>query len=1037
MRQVSAALRAAIEAGERIVKSVFTVDWDLDGVQTTIDDFTHQIGSVDVTQSLESSLPQQVQVVPGVAVAELTATIERGNRFRYDVPVLLRNITSASSGASSVTTITITTPAGAREGDVMLLSVFISSKFNATNPGAQFLYYDLIRGTNVPWTVMSVRGDGVNFSDPAFARIEGILLARRVTATEPSTYTIAVPPDGTAIFVGAAVNIGDQNIIGITDFDTKGEDGVDNPTSVILPPMNVDLPGSMIVAFYGASSFQVSGSAFSPSTVDDIEQVELATTAAPSGGNANVRMAVMTTASPARGRHLKSANYTSSGSITATVGFGVVLGPKLAGDESQHAAWMMSELNPDSPYAGKIRIRRPVKWDLYFITADGFERVPIFTGFTTTTSGASRSRIATIKALDNRENLRGTRQGMNIVAESPVSLDFYLELPYMPGLETTWVISKLLIFAFNRSQTNGVFTFENQHPLRNGMGYFASPLANKFSYLWVPFHGSAHPIAGQVINAYIEGPTLVRRRFEFDPGPFVTATRALPVGTSLNATWFSTGEGFPSQPWSITNGQLGGRIQHWLKRGTAGGYCYITVTNDEPGSSPTYTHISRIASDGTWSFRVTQPGGVSRNIAGPTVPSDDLWHFIAVHYDSVNGSVTFRIDNTNTVVAMATWANAAPAAVFFNVVNMYVGDGASIAELQLAGSYDPSSGLKVGIVVTDTYANENFTPTAFIDKSNNVLDCVPVIDDTQDAFGVISEIADVESAAFFFDADGYPHYRNTRSDVTTTGQTIQKQLTARKTLQDLGYESGVQQIANIISVAYVTFETIVNGTAYSAGGVISITPGDTLVFNIVMPGPVIQGTNVLFSANSSADGTGIDLGSYISSSGSASEPNLVSITLTNDGPFTAYFVNTSGQPDLVGIATWMAPSANANAPITYQSIDSIRKYGEQPLPTISGSQWMQREDSAASLALTLLSDLADAKPVLTNVPIKGDPTLEFGDLCTVVDKFGLGMEGLYRITGKDPSHDTSNGFTQDLVVRQAATVAFWDSNSWDDGTVWG
>ncbi len=1034
MRQVSAALRAAIDAGERVVKSVFTIDWDNDGVQT-LDDLSHQVGKISATQSLESSLPPQVQVVPGVAVAELTASIERGNVFRYDVPVALRSVTTASSGSGAATSISITKPAGALEGDVMLLSVMLSSDFS--NPVSQFTYYDMIRGTNVPWTVMSVRGDGVNFSDPAFARVEGVLLTRRVTSTEPETYTITVPPNGTAVYVASAVNIGQQNIIGITDFDTKGEDGVDNPTSVTLPPVTVDLPGSMIVAFYAASSFQVSGSAFSPSTTDDVEQAEIATTRSPATAPANIRMAVMTTTNPSRGRHQKSATYTSNGALASTVGFVVVLGPKLAGDEAQHAAWMMSELNQNSPYAGKLRIRRPVRWDLYFITADGFERVPLFTGFTTTANANSRSRSATIKALDNRENLRGTQQGMNIIAESPTVLDLSSGLPYMPGLEATWVISKLLAFAFYRTQTNGVFTFENQHPLRNGMGYFASPLPNKFSFLWIPFHGSAHPFSGDVLNAYIEGPTLVRRRFEFDPGPFVGATRVLPTGTSLNATWRGFGEGYPSQVWNPNNGQLGGRIQHWLKRGTVGGYCYITLTDQEPGAGPTYTCISRIASDGTWSFRVTQPGGVSRNIAGPTVPADDLWHFIGVHFDSVNGSVTFRVDTTNTVVAMTTWANATPAVFFQDIATMFMGDGASIAELQVAGSYDPTSGVNVGIAVTDSWANESFTPTAFIDKSDVILDVVPVIDPNQDAFGVLAEISDVESAAFFFDADGYPHYRTGRSNVTTTGQTVQRQITAQKSLQDLGYESGVQQIANIISVAYTEFLATVDGEAFHAGGVIGIGVGETLSFDTVMPGPVFGSVIVSFSANSSVDGSGIDLFTYISWGAAAFYPNTVSFTVTNDGPFPAFFVNGSGQPDLIATASWFAPSNNANVPVTYQDITSIRKYGEQPLPTISGSQWMQRADSAASLALTLLSDLADAKPVLTNVPIKGDPTLEFGDLCTIVDLFGLGVNGLYRISGKDPSHTTRDGFTQDLVVRQAATIAFWDSNSWDDGTVWG
>lgn len=1037
MRNVSAALRAAIDAGERVVRTTFTVDWDLDGVQD-IDDLSHHLGNVALTQSLESSLPLQVQAVPGVAVAELTASIERGNRFRYDVPVTLRGVGSASSGSSQVTTITVPKPAGAREGDVMLLSVFISANQNGLNTTKSFSNYDVTRGTNVPWVVMSTRGDGLSSLDAAYARVEGLLLSRRVTATEPAVYTIAVPPDATAIYVGAAVNIGDQNIIGITDYDTKGEDGVDNPTSVTMPPVTVDLPGSMIVAFYAASSFQVSGSAFSPSTTDDVEQVEIATTTSPSGGVANVRMAVMTTAAPARGRHQKSAIYTSSGSLTSTLGFIVVLGPKLAGDEAQHAAWMMSELNTSSPYAGKLRIRRPVRWDLYFITADGFERVPLFTGFSTTASANSRSRTATIKALDNRENLRGTKQGDNIIAESPLSLDTSSGLPFMPGLEATWVVSKLLVFAFYRAQTSSTFTFENQIPLKNGMGYFASPLANKFSFLWAPFHGSVHPLTGQVLNAYVRDASLIDRRFEFAVGPFVAATKPVSVGTSQNALWQGFGEGYPSSTWSSTNGQLGGRIQHWVKRGTSGGYCWISVTDIQPGLGATYTVQSRIANDGVWTFRVTQVGGITRTIVGPSVPADDLWHFVGVHYDSVNGSVTFRLDNANTVVAMATWANATPAIFFSDCVTMFMGDGAAIAELQVAGSYDPSSAAKVGILIGDTWANENFTPTAFIDKSDLVLDSLPFIDDNEDAFSILSAIADAEIAAFFFDADGYPHYRTSRSDVSTTGQTVQGQFTSRKALQDVNYESGVQQIANIVSVGYTPFLPVIDQQAFSASGIIQIGPGAEYHLTITLPGPNIffLVPTVTYTVNSAADGGGQNFTALVDYSVTYG-PYRIILTLFNNAGVNVWLVDGSGQPALTVNASWMAPQSESVSPVTYTDVDSIRKYGEQALPTISGSPWLQREESAASMSLKLLSDLADARPVITNLPIKGDPTIEFGDLRTVVDTFGLGINGVYRVTGKNQSHSPAEGFTQELVVRQAATVAYWDTNFWNDGTVWG
>lgn len=1032
MRQVSAALRAAIDSGERVVRSIFTVDWDDDGIQP-LDDLSHQTSDVQVTQSLESSLPPTVQVVPGVAVAELKATLERGNVFRYDAPVTFRGLTSASGNFT--TTITVPRPTTTREGDVVILAVFISSSLGQI--GGQFVQYDIIRGTNVEWTFLALRGDGISFNDPAYARVEGLLLARRATANEPTSYTIQVPPDGTALWVGSAVNIGDQNIIGITDVETKGEDEVDTATSVTIPPINVDLPGSMIVAFYAASSYQVSGMGFSPSTSDDVEQVELVTTAPPVSGASNVRMAVMTTAAPPRGRNLKVANITGPAALVATLGFAVVLGPRLAGDEAQHAAWTFSEMNPDSPYAGKTRIRRPTRWDIAFITDDGFERVPLFTGFTVSNTAGSRSRRMEFTALDNRENLRGTKRTMNVVASTLIPEDTLTFLPYMPGLETTWVISKLLIEAFVRSSTSyGVATYEGQHPLRNGMGYFASPLANKFSFLWAPMHGSLHPIAGRVRSAYVQSLSTARRRAEFGPGPFVAATRVQPDGTTTNATWIGETYGYASQLWHPTNGQLGGRMQYWFKRGVGNGLGSVFATDDEIGLSNAYIVESRVAADGTWTLRVTQPS-ITRTITGPSIPADDTWHFLGVHFDSVNASVTFRLDNTNTVVAMTAWANATPAVLFFNVARMSVGSGAAIAELQIAGSYDPSSGAYVGIKVTDTWANEDFTPTAFIDMTGNLLDCVPSIASDADTFSIIAEISDVELAAFFFDADGFPHYRNSRSNVTTDGQTVQRQITAQRTLKDLTYEASVQQIANIVSASWIPYEQIVNGVAYQASGVIEIAPGEIFTLALVMPGPVAGAATVTtVHANSAPDGTGTNLDGYLSYGVTPGDASLT-FFVSNGSAQTMYLVDGSGTPSLIVSATWFAPSSATIAPVTYADITSIRKYGEQPLPPLGGSQWLQREDSAASLALTVLSDLSEVHPVLTNVPIKGDPTLEFGDLVTIVDIHGLGVDGLYRITGKDPKHTPNDGFTQDLVVRQASTIAYWDENSWDDGTVWG
>src|SRR5213076_114569 len=73
-------------------------------------------------------------------------------------------------------------------------------------------------------------------------------------------------------------------------------------------------------------------------------------------------------------------------------GFALALAPALAGDDGQHAAWTFSELNPNSPYAGKSRLGRRVKWLVEFATSNGFQSVPLFTGLTLDAGASSRGR---------------------------------------------------------------------------------------------------------------------------------------------------------------------------------------------------------------------------------------------------------------------------------------------------------------------------------------------------------------------------------------------------------------------------------------------------------------------------------------------------------------------------------------------------------------------------------------------------------------------------------------------------------------------
>jgi len=1025
MRQVSAALRAAIDSPERVIDSTFTVDWDNDGVQS-IDDLSRKVDTISMTQSLESSLPLQVQVVPGVAVAEVTAKIARGNTVRYTVPTFLRALQLTSAAAANMTKISIARPANAKTGDVVLLAIFVSQ----SGVGSQAASWQPLRRSNVTWLPLAVRGDGGVLT----TRVEGLLMTRRVADDEPNVYTLQVSSTNSTIVHGSYVAVvGDQDIMGITDIAQKGEDDVTTATSITLPQTTVSVPQSTVITFVAASSYAVSGTGFTPLDPADTERDETLVNGL-GVSRPSLRVAALVSENADQGTYTKGVTITGSvgASEVATVGFSVVLAPKLAGDEAQHAAWTFSELNPNSPYAGKTRIRRKTQWLLQFITENGRESVPIFTGYTTAPSGAS-DRTVTIKALDRREDMRNTNQGMDILAEYPESRDSVTGgmLPTLPGLEATWMVSHRFFNAFMRTRpsTTGVFTYESQSPIASGLGFFPSPIGHFATMVWAPLHGSAHALFGFIQFAYATmAGSSTAKRLAFEVGPFVAGTKNGGPGSTVTMGWQ------PGGIWDWLDGGTGqfvGRAQMWVRRVDSTSTMRLRFA-DNFGS--VHDAWFEVLANGQSQFRVERPGA-SRTVLGPVVPADSAWHFLACSFDSVAGSVRFALDSTVTTAAMATWANSA---VTFAIpsANLALVNGFQVSELQIAGGFD-FNGTRAGVQLTDAFANENFVPTAFIDKSENILDVLPLIDINDDTFSVIAAIANAEFAAFFFDEDGYPHFRTSRSDVSVDGQVVQRQITARRSIMNIGYESGVQQVRNVISVAYTPYGVYRDAEIFSASTIITVPAGTYVEFTVNIPGALA--TNVTdqdYSAFSNIDGTGTNLSPDAYFEIFSETSGQMTIRIHNGSGVTMYLVDNTGQPDFHVRTTYIAPLQGTFAPITYVDTDSIRDFNEQTL-AVGASPWVQTQDSAAAIALKLLSDLNQPHPVITNLQIKGDPTLQFGDLVTVQDVNGLGVNGQYRITGKDPSLSPSEGFTQDLVVRSAAAVAYWDTNSWDDGTVWG
>ncbi len=1015
MQSSSSSLNAAISAAERVIRHEVTVDWDNDGVQN-IDDLSHKVGDIKVTQSLESSLPTQVRVVPGAAVAQLDATLARGNATRYDISCSYKSISTASSGSTTSSLVTINRPSGVLPGDIVVVGIFTLNSSNAQS---------LLSKANIDWATLAIRGDGLDFTN----RIEMQCYMRRVIAAEPLSYTFGLAASET--WAAVAVRIGDPGIMGLHAITSKGYDD-DTTTYPILttPSITTRLPSCTVISFFGANS-PVTGATWSPLD-GDIEQADIQAQAA--GGDV-CTVAVMTADNVQPGVYQKRATLATGASVTSAVAITLAFAPRLAGDEYQHAAWTFSELNRTSPYAGKNRFGRRTSWQVGLYTDAGLEKTPIFTGLSVAGSGSSRSRTAGITALDNREYMRDVWWFNGpLVAENPVVLTSP-PLPFYPGLETTYLVSQQFAFVFTSRSNLGIYTPEKQGAY-GGYGYFVSPHMRPSGILWAPCHGSMEAFLGQGWWAYTQLTTGVKRRVKFSVGPYVAGTEQAPQAPGfIDVGWI--GNTSFANVFTLQN-QYQGRSELWGRFASNTGSLEFKVM--DASISPTRLIRLVITALGTMTVFITMLGGVTRTIVGPTIPIDGAWHFYGVHVDTPSGTALFRIDGVTTTVPFATWGNSAsPSATLF--VNLLAFIGAQASELHLSGgTLDDVFSPPITDVTTlvTPWLNENFVPTAFIDKSENELDTMPFFDISADTWTFLAQLAEAEFAALYFDAHGYPHFRNTRSDVNTVGQTVQKTLQARVNVKDLDYSSEVQSVRNVIDVGYSPHIAFIDQVAWSPSGTTRLSPGSVLSVTIQMPGVVlaIQGFNA-FDGNVAADGSGTVVpSSLLPWSVNSRDLYGIEISITNTYYADVYLVDATGQPSPKLTATWMGPDASQVTPERRTDVNSVRRYREQPL-SISTTVWRQRQSVAASQAIFLVSQLGAPTPVIHNVPIVGDPRLELGDRATLVDVNGLGVSDQFRTTAIDNHGSQNGGFEQSLTVRQATTVARWNVNNWNDGSAWG
>jgi hypothetical protein len=1029
MKNVPASLIAAITSPERVLIPRVSCDWDGDGPNGlgTVDDLSRGISDLEIDLTLTSNIPSVAQPVAGAAVGQLKLDVEQGHLFGEPEYPIVRNITS-SSAATGTGTVSITRGA-VKPGDFVFIWI--------AHSGTQFYLYN--NGMNATWEHLFERGD---FNSSGSHVTTGHLLVRRVGITqadadaEPSTYTFVL-----SSFVPSVVHcvvVASGRTPGIHAFTQKGSDPTPrlDDTYGLLAGRRITttVDNCLIIGFFAGYAVTGGGVTWTPQS----PATELADTCSASGTKANAATCITQISNASAG------SYTLGATISASTEPGVVatiaLAPMIAGDDTQNASWTYSELNLRSLLAGKSRVARPITSRLDVATSEGIQSITLFTGKSLGVDVSSRSRKATLTALDNRELMRNDVSKLSsfsaaIIAENPLKYPGET-LPLFPGLEATWMVS----YVFSYCRTGQIDALVSPGAPA-GDGFFASPNIRTSTILHVPCHGSLEPFQGTTKYAYMQDSIANQSRPKFEHGPWVASTSAAPTGGKIDAKWH-VGSALIS-PWKNSlagDSSTIGRIELYLQASpSASGTATIGCV--DANNSNNYFYLDLLAS-GSLQLRLHMDVGISRTIAGPSFPADNTWHAVGVHWDSTTGSAIFKVDSTTTNVGFSAFTNGSLAS--FTDPNGFatLTNTARMAELQIAGGYPFVSGISDGFVITAStpFMWDNFVPTAYIDKSENIMDSTLAIDPGVDCYSLLTELAEAEFAAVYFDSDGKPHYRTRYSDNTTTGQTVQRTLTTLNALKDVDYQSGIDQLANNIQVPFTPIIIDKNVQVWEPTSPLRIPANSTdYQVNITLPGIRDQYfTDVITigNGNTNPDGSGTvittDLAINIVSSGTEAVAHL-----SNGNPIDVWMVDISGNPTISWNAT-VVKSGPATLIDSVTNSDSIRAHGTQiPVNGISENKWRQRQSIAETLARLLLSDLAEPKPVLTNVKIVGDPRLEIGDLVRFVDHDGLGFDGNYRIVGITSSYTIDEGFTQTLSARHAGCAsAIWDASYWDDCSTW-
>lgn len=665
---------------------------------------------------------------------------------------------------------------------------------------------------------------------------------------------------------------------------------------------------------------------------------------------------------------------------TAAATLSADLAGDVTDDERLDAVRYFSPLNQLSPLHGKQRLGRDVELDLEFLTAAGWQGVPLLRGVSRAMPASVAQRRASLEAIDTRARMRTLVQLPVMVADAPPTTAF-LTSPIKPGLEGSWVVSYVLWQC----------------------GFPLAPPPRAGCRLYLPMHGSALPFIADAYSgspqAWVEDTvTGEQRACRFAPGPHFLATGDM--GANERAQALAPMAAGPTM--FGPDGRSTGRVELWvLGDGSSAMSVGIDTVDNAAGASVL------VFSSGDVDL-VLFNGSTESVSLSSAVPIDGQWHFVGVHWDDAAGRVVMRIDDTSTVLAITptTVAGLGVTIVDTLTASLLIFGGA--AEIQVTA----------GLVEADDWLPTTYTAGAVVDRSQLRLDGIAA-GEPGEGWAILQELATAEQGAVYVDADGRPVYATRARLVSEQAQTSQRTLTARADLLELAYDFALDQVRNVVTCGYSPVAVTMRAEVWSLSETVMIPPGRTHTV-LISTSLATSFHTYEGSANSVSDGSGTgyaigELPPEVTVAFARVSPTSVRLVVSNNLPFNVWLVDVEGQPDLRVIGDVAQQGAGADTP-TFRNEASIAAYGEQPLQ-IPANRWVQTRGLALGLATMTGLDLGEPQPVLADLSIPSDPRLEYFDRLTVRDEANTGIAADFWYLGGSHRIDARGGAVQTVTGR--------------------